>query len=126
MVSSQLKQDIINHLSAVTGVVKKYPGLRFLDEFITKEVADCGRETVRKNSKSGTYGLLWLMRCIMFNVTFVAGIADGKRRVSARRLLCTLPCASTDNRTRRRRECVRTRPTKLCCAPITASCSGAS
>lgn len=103
MVASTLKKDIDHHIAGVEGVRKRYPALRFLDELITKvpdtvavrggvnpshyspvyqEVADDGREKVRYKKESGTYCLLWLMRCIMFNVTLVDLVVDGKRRVS--------------------------------------------
>ena len=36
MVSSTLKSDIVNHITSVSGVVSRYPTLRFLDELITK------------------------------------------------------------------------------------------
>ena len=53
---------------------------------VFQEVADDGREKVRYKKESGTYCLLWLMRCIMFNVTLVDLVVDGKRRVSFLRL----------------------------------------
>ena len=82
MVANTLKSDLKQHIESVTSAKRRYPALRYLDELVGQEIVDFGREKVRYNKHSGTYGLLWLLRSVLFNVRFVEALADGHRRPS--------------------------------------------
>lgn len=82
LVSRTLKSDMRQHINSVAAVKSRYPKLKYLDQLIEQEVADFGHDKVRYDTHSGSYGLLWLMRTVMFNVSFVSALADGQRRQS--------------------------------------------
>jgi hypothetical protein len=80
IVASTLKSDIAESISSVTNLKGKYPKLAHLQALIRQELTDTPVEKLRKTKKSGVVGLLWLMRAITFNVTFIAHVNDGRKR----------------------------------------------
>jgi hypothetical protein len=80
MVASNLKSDIAESIASVTNLRAKYPSLSSLQALIRQEITDTPVDKLRKTKKSGVVGLLWLMRAITFNITFIANVNDGRRR----------------------------------------------
>lgn len=80
IVASTLKSDISESLTSVSNLRGKYPTLSHLQALIRQELADNKVDKLRKTKKSGVVGLLWLMRAITFNVTFIANVNDGRKR----------------------------------------------